>query len=145
MDTVDVQTLVRPSLDRKAYRLKCRFKIEPLPRIGRLKYEKVRIAEMFVRDMEKQGWSYVSKYGFTMKGPFAFVVPTTLHIPHSPSAREMLPGVMNGLRFRDKGGSMASLVPPLNGVEGWEYELSGVFSRPAILTEVPDLDEEETV
>ncbi len=138
------QLITKPSLDRKAYRLKCRFKIEPSPRLGRLEREKVRIAERFVNDMGKQGWTYIPQHGFTMKGPYPYVAPTTLHIPHALTAREMLPGVTNGLRFRDSGGSMASLVPSLNSTEWWEYELAGVFSRPQIMVEQPKLHEETT-
>ena len=138
-----VELLTRPSLDRKAYRLKCRFKISPYPKVERLNREKVRVAEMFVSDMGKQGWAYVSKHGFTMKGPFSFVAPTTLHTPRALSAKDMLSGVMNGRRFRDDGGSVASLMPALNMTEWWEYELAGVFSRPQLMTEYPDLHEEE--
>lgn len=138
-----VQTVIRPSLDRKPYRLKARFKIEPSPRLGRLEREKVRVAEMFVNDMSKQGWAYVPHYGFTMKGPFAYVAPITLHTPRPLSARDMMFGVRDGRRFRDDGGSMASVMPSLIGTEWWEYELSGVFSRPQIMTEMPDLNEEE--
>ena len=137
------QTLIRPSLDRRAYRLKCRFRIEPYPRVERLEREKVRIAEMFVSDMNKQGWAYVPEHGFTMKGPFPFVAPTTLHTPRSLPARDMLPGVMNGVRFRDSGGSVARLVPALNMTEWWEFELQGIFSRPQVMVEYPDLHEEE--
>jgi len=138
------QLITKANLDRKAYRLKCRFKIEPSPKMGRLERERIRVAEMFVSDMNKQGWTYVPQHGFTMKGPYPFVAPTTLHIPRTLTAREMLPGVANGLRFRDGGGSMASLVPPLNSAEWWEYELAGVFSRPQITVEQPKLHEETT-
>ena len=138
-----VQLITKPSLDKKAYRLKCRFRIEPYPKVKRLEREKVRVAEMFVSDMNKQGWAYVPEYGFTMKGPFSFVAPTTLYAPRALSAREMMPGVKNGLRFRDNGGSVAGLVPALNMTEWWEYELRGVFSRPQVMVEYPDLNEEE--
>ena len=138
-----LQIIAKPSRDRKAYRLKARFKVEPYPKAERLKREKVRVAEMFVADMNKQGWTYVPKYGFAMKGPFSFVAPTTLHTPRALSARDMLPGVMNGQRFRNNGGSVASLVPALSKTEWWEFELSGVFSRPQIMTEYPDPHEEE--
>ncbi len=138
-----LQIIAKPSLDRKAYRLKCRFKVEPYPKRERLKREKVRVAEMFVADMDKQGWKYIPQHGFTMKGPFSFVAPTTLHTPRALSAREMLPMVMNGGRFRDNGGSVAKPVLALSMTEYWEFELTGVFSRPQIMTEYPDLNEEE--
>lgn len=136
------QFLIKPSLDRKGYRLKCRFKIEPYTLSARIDLEKVRVAERFVEDMHKQGWEYENK-GFTLSGPFPFVAPMTLRIPKTPTAREMASGVANGARFLDDGGTTAPMMPKLEMSEYWEYELAGVFSRPELLTEIPDPHEEE--
>src|SRR3990167_7299204 len=135
--------LLRPALDKKAYRLKARFKIEPYPRTERLEREKVRIAEVFVQEKKKQGWDYVPRYGFTMKGPFPYVAPMTIHRPPVLSARAMATNVAQGARYLDMGGSMASEMPVLNATEWWEFELRGVFARTQIMTEVPDLHEEK--
>ena len=135
--------LLRPGRDKKAYRLRCRFKIEPHPSQDRLDREKFKTAELFIRDMQKQGWENHSGSGFVMKGPFPRVVPTTLHPRHIPTAREMLPGVARGERFLDPGVTGVSLVPSLSASEWWEYELAGVFIRTQIMTERPDAHEED--
>lgn len=139
-----MQTIIRPSLDNKPYRLKCRFKIEPYPRLDRLAREKVRLAERFVDDMHKQGWEYDSRWGFKMHGPFPPVTPISLRTPPPLRARDMLNGIARGERYLDEERSSVSIVPPLAMSEWWEYELSGVFIRQQIQTEVPDLHEEIT-
>jgi hypothetical protein len=130
--------------DNRPYRLKCRFKIDPHPGRARLNDEKVRVAEMFVRDMRKQGWEHDARYDdFTMKGPFPMVTTTTLHSRRSPTAREMAPSVASGARFLDNAGSGVLEVPPLALSEYWEYEIAGIFVRPQIMTEYPDPHEED--
>ena len=148
------QLLLRPTRDRKAYRLKCRFKIEPSPSpvrdsmgharwMSRLEREKVRIADWFVRDLRVEGWESLPSHGFKMRGPFPMVVPTTIRVVRPPSAREMRDAVMQGARFLDKGVNYAKSVPKLNASEWWEFEISGVFTREQIMTEIPDAHEEE--
>ena len=134
--------LIRPGREKKPYKLRCRFRIEPHPSQDRLDREKVKIAERFIVDMKKQGWENHSGFGFQMTGPFPMVIPTTLHPRHMPTAKEMLAGVQKGQRFLDNGESGVSLVPSLMASEFWEYEVAGVFIREQILTEVPDLHEE---
>ena len=138
-----MQTIIRPSRDNKPYRLRCRFKIEPYPRMERLDREKVNVAERFVKDMHQQGWENDGRFGFKMTGPFPTVSPVTVRMPRIPTAKEMLPYVLNGARFLDKGEDTAQLVVPLMESESWEYELSGVFIRQQMMSEVPDLHEEE--
>lgn len=136
--------LLRPTLDRKAYHLRARFKIEPFPSPYRLDREKVKVAEQFVRDMHKQGWEQVESFGFKMTGPFPMVTPVTIRPRRMPTAREMLPGVREGYRFLDDGETPGVLiVPALAASEWWEYELAGVFAREQIMTERPDAHEEE--
>lgn len=139
----EFQIAVKPTLDNRPYRLRCRFKIEPYPRLDRLDKEKVRVAERFVRDMKLQGWEYDNRHGFKMSGPFPMIEPTTIRVPLSLSAREMLPRLVQGERFLDLGVDTAKPMPQLNSSEWWEYELAGVFIRLAILTERPDAHEEE--
>ena len=137
-----VQLLVRPSLDRKAYRLRCRFQTDPYPSQARLEREKVRIAEMFVADMHKQGWEHIERFGFRMTGPYPRIIPVALRPRQMPTARQMLSGVQQGRRFRDEGVEGVQIMPQLEMSEYWEYEIAGVFVRPAILTEIPSLHEE---
>lgn len=136
--------LLRPTLDRKAYRLRCRFKIEPYPPPYRLDREKVKVAEQFVRDMHKQGWENVGSYGFEMRGPFPMVTPTALSIRRMPTAREMLPRVARGERFLDDGLTPGVMTMPiLAESDWWEFEIAGTFAREQIMTERPDAHEEE--
>ena len=137
-----VQTLIRPSLDKRGYRLRCRFKIDAYPWPSVLGREKVRMAERFVRDMAKQGWVYDDRFGFHMTGPYPRIEPVTIHIGRRPSAREMLPYVVNGARFLDEGGTAAGTMPKLIESEYWEFELSAIFIRAAILVETAELHEE---
>lgn len=136
--------LLRPTLDRRAYRLRCRFKIEPRPSQDRLDREKVRVAERFVADMHKQGWENIGSHGFKMQGPFPMIVPTAISIRRTPTAREMLPRVARGERFLDDGATPGvSIMPALAEAEWWEYEIAGVFAREQIMTERADPHEEE--
>ena len=137
------QLQLKPSRDRKAYRLHCRFKIEPYPREERLDREKVRLAEIFVADMHKRGWEYVERFGFKMTGPFPMVQPVSIHVPSLLSAKQMLSGVANGQRFRDEGHDYASLVPSLDMTEYWDFDLEGVFHRPQLMVEYADPHEEK--
>ena len=138
-----VELLIRPSLDKSAYRLKCRFKIEAYPQPSRLELAKVRMAERFVEDMHKQGWEYVEQFGFKMTGPFPMVEPVMIHVPRVPSAREMMAGVLAGKPFRDNGVDYAKPVLGIDMQEYWEYEIAGTFARAQLLTEYPDPHEEE--
>ena len=137
------QLMLRPSRDKRTYRLKCRFKIEAYPVPERVERERVRVAEIFVTDMHKQGWEYVERFGFRMKGPFPMVEPVTIHRQRQRSAREMLQWVMAGNPYRDDGLDYVKPVLSLDMQEYWEFELAGVFARTEILTEYPDLHEEQ--
>ena len=138
-----VELIIRKTRENRPYRLKCRLKIEPHPRRDRLDREKVRIAEWFVVDMHKQRWEHDGRYGFTMKGPFPRAEVVTLHPKRLLTAQEMAPQVARGARFLDSAESGVMDVPPLALSEYWEYEIAGVFVRPQIMTEYPDLHEEE--
>ena len=138
-----IQIIAKPSLNKKPYRLKCRFKIEAYPHPSRLGLAKVRMAERFVEDMHKQGWEYVERFGFKMTGPFPTVEPVMVHRPRTLSAGEMLAGVLAGKPFRDDGMDYAKPVLGLNMLEHWEYSLSAVFAHSQLLTEYPDPHEEE--
>ena len=135
--------IISPTRDRKAYRLKCRFKIYPHPLPSSLGIEKVRVAEMFVSDMRKQGWENLPAHGFRMYGPFPYVAPVTIHPVKAMTAREMLPLIRQGATIRDRGHDAAIRMPSLKASEWWEYEIAGVFSRPEILTEYADPHEEK--
>ena len=134
--------IIRPGRDYKPYRLKCRFKVDPWPRRSQLERAKVQIAEQFVEDMRKQGWVY-NNSGFQMTGPFPAIMPITIRAPRVPSAKEMLSQVAMGARFLDDGGTEAGLMPTLDQSAWWEFEIAGVFIRPELMTEWPDLHEEE--
>jgi hypothetical protein len=135
--------IIPPTREKKGYRLKCRFKTDPYPSMSRLDREKVTIAERFVRDMHNQGWEHDGRWPFKMTGPFPMVTPVTVRPRRAPTAQEMLPYVLNGARFLDKGENSASIVPILSLSEYWEYEIAGVFVRTQIITEYPDPHEEE--
>lgn len=136
-------TIVIPrTLDKKGYRLKCRFKTDPYPTVSRLDREKVVIAERFVRDMHKQGWEHDNRFPFKIKGPFPMVEMSMIRPRKMPTAKDMLPYVANGARFLDDrdGGAKAALT--LGTSEYWEFEIAGVFVRAQILTEMPSPGEE---
>lgn len=133
----------QPLRDRKPYRLRARFRIEPFPSPDRLDREKVKVAETFVADMGKQGWDNAESFGFSLRGPFAMIVPTQIRVRRTPTAREMLPMVALGARFLEDTTSPVTLVPALAESEWWEYELAGVFVREQIMVERADAHEEE--
>jgi len=143
------EVIIRPERGKKAYRLRCRFRVEAHPSERWLEKAKYRAAEEFVRDMAKQGWEYLSKHGFKMTGPYPAI--ETVRLPkasqqpqwHIPS-RDMLEAIQAGYRLNpppDEGG-YAKTVPLIDETDKWEYELAGVFLREKILSEVPDKHEE---
>lgn len=126
-------------LGKKAYRLRCRFRVGALPGPRILEKAKYAAAERFVHDMHTQGWEYVDRFGFRMAGPYPAVDAITVHQVRQPTTRQMLAGgLMQGNRFRPNGGTVAPTVLPLAENEKWEYELAGVFVHNAIVAEVPD-------
>ena len=142
MASTYANVLIRPTLDKQPYRLRCRFKIEPRPSRERIDREKVRVAEMFIADMKKQGWVYDTRFGFEITGPFVPLVPQTIRIPRTPTAREMAYAVSQGARFLDDGRTPGVMLSSgLGASEWWEYEISTVFIRTQILTEQPDAHE----
>lgn len=137
-------TIIIPrTRDKKGYRLRCRFKTDAYPSQARLDREKVTIAEKFVADMHKQGWEHDGRYPFKMAGPYPVLTITTVRPRRSPTAKEMMPYVMNGARFLDNGENTALEVPKLAMSEYWEYEIAGVFVRTEIITECADRHEEQ--
>ena len=138
-----LQIIAKPSLEKRAYRLRCRFRIEAYPQPSRLELAKVRMAERFVNDMHDQGWEYMERSGFKMAGPFPMVEPVVIHRPRTLSAREMLAGVLAGKPFRNEGADYAKPVLGLDVQEYWEFELAGIFAHTQLLTEYPDTHEEE--
>jgi len=138
----NIQTIIKPDLGKKPYRLKCRFAIDAYPHPDWLTKEAKKIAEQFVRDMKAQGWEHVPEYQFKIDGPFPKVTPMTVKQVRQPTAREMLPYILQGATFPDKGGTMAQDLLPLDQQEYWEFELSAVFFRETLLVEYPDPHEE---
>lgn len=147
---MSLELLLRPDLGRRPYRLKCRFVVGAFPSERTLEQAKYKAADMFVRDMEKQGWQNVEKHGFKMSGPFPHV--ETINLPsrsqqqqwHTPS-RELIAAVQAGHRPKlpAQNGGYARVVPRLPEIDDWEFELAGVFIHETILTEVPDEHEEK--
>ena len=62
----ELTLLIRPDLGYKPYRLKCRFIMPKHPSVPHLMTAKVEAAELFVRDMAKQGWEYLDKHDVTL-------------------------------------------------------------------------------
>lgn len=127
-------------LGKKAYRLKCRFVIEPRPSRECLTRGAIKALELFVVDMAKQGWRHVSGEAPRLRGPFSPTKTMTVRRTPPPSAREMLPSVAQGNRFRAGGETLAHLVTPLAESDRWEYEIAAVFARDAIRAELSDRD-----
>ena len=73
-----VELILRPDLGKRPLRLKCRFKIEPQPSPRQLEVAKNHCADLFVQEMAKQGFAYMSQYRFRITGPYVFVEPTSL-------------------------------------------------------------------
>ena len=147
------ELLLRPDLGKRAYRLRCRFTVGAGISPDKLETAKMKTAELFVQDMRKQGWEYdpnrleARLRGFTLKGPFS-----TTPITGAPSrlervrfdAKRDLSRVLAGDNMRLPDIDYAITVPLLDESDTWEYEISAIFIRNTILTEVPDSHEEFT-
>jgi|SRR3990167_1466215 len=144
------ELLLRPDLGRKAYRLRCRFVIDAAPVLPHyraiwereLEKAKYKAAELFVRDMARDGWAYLDGHGVTMTGPFPATVtvasrPSEWHIP----SRDLMAAAH--YRFSPPRNGNVLTVPLLEETGSWEFELAAVFSRDTIVMEYPDKREEQ--
>ena len=142
------ELIIRPDLGKHPYRLRCRFTVPAYPNAILLERAKYQAADLFIRDMRKQGWEYMPRHGFTMSGPYP--VTDTAPLPkrsaqpkwHTPS-REVLQRIEAGQTVRAADADFAKEVPKLSESENWEYELAGVFLRDMIRSVVPDPHEEK--
>lgn len=98
--------------------------------------------EWFIEDQRKEGFLYQSKYPLQVKGPFPAVDPVTIHIVRTPSAREILPMLLQGARFPAPPPMPNMNVPPLEESEDWDFRVGLVFAHKTILVERPDAGEE---
>ena len=130
-----VELILRPDLGKRPLRLKCRFKIEPAPSPRQLEVAKNHCADLFVQEMAKQGFAYMSQFHFRITGPYVFMEPSLLPRPIRMRAKDMLPHVAQGARFLDEGATGAQEMPTIQYTEYWEYELSAVFLHDTILGE----------
>lgn len=137
------ELLLRAERDHKPYRLWCEVRTDPNPSPDRLKRMMAPVLDQFVADMEKQGWRYVNTSVPQLKGPFPVIEPMTIRPAHVPTAREMLPGVLQGAPYRAGAETLAQAIPTLAFEERWVYRVGLAFHRPQILTERPDAHEEQ--
>ena len=140
--------ILRRDLGKQAYRLKCRFRIGAYPSERVLEISKFQTAEMFVRDMAKQNYEYVDRYGFRLNGPFPHV--ETVHLPKrcqqerwNDSAKGLFASVQAGNFKRLAGdGGYVRPVPHISETDDWDYELSGVFVHETLIAQTADEHEE---
>ncbi len=137
------ELLLRRERDRKPYRLKARIVTGPYPSPGELQLAIRRGLEMFVADLEKQGWTWLPNVQHKLTGPYVPVRTQIIHRPLTLSAAQMMPYVMRGIPLPTENGTSALMMPILEEQESWEYELSLTFIRPQIMTEIPDAHEVE--
>ena len=135
--------IIRPDFGSKAYRLHCRFTMPAYPRADFLAKAKFEAAELFVKDMAKQGFNYIDKHGFKMTGPYQHTVIRNLPSMHEQerwhqSSRDMLADVKAGRAPRATGPGYVSSVLDLSESELWEYDLGGVFVHKTIVVEYPE-------
>lgn len=140
-----------PDPGKKAYRMHCRFTIGAYPGARMLEKAKYAAAEEFVAHMAKKGYQWigessrlpVEQRGWRMEFKGAHIAPMNLpRHPRTLSAREMLPQVMAGNKFRVKDDPPVMLVPHFSAAELWDYDISTIFVRDTILMDWPDRHEE---
>ncbi len=141
---MSVELLIRPDLGKRPYRLRCRFDIDAYPSERSLEKAKFAAAEMFVKDMKKQGFEYWEKHGFTMTGPYSAV--DTITLPKRGKgplpSKDIMAAVAAGYRPGQPSNSNGvKTVPLITETDRWAFELSGVFIHDTILTELPDKKE----
>ena len=130
-----VELILRPDLGKRPLRLKCRFKVEPQPSPRQLELAKNHCADLFVQEMAKQGFAYMSQFQFRITGPYVFMEPSSPPSPKRLRAKDMLPQVAQGARFLDEGETGVQEMPAILYTEYWEYELSAVFLHDTIMGE----------
>ena len=147
------EVLLRKDLGTKPYRLTCRFRVPAAPPRWHylwtkwkqdLERAKFLAAERFVTDMKAHGFLYMEQFPVKMRGPFVAIDPMNLRKPPPRlTARQMVPGVLAGNRFRDQDSTQAVPMPLLDQTEEWEFELAMVFMHQTILVEYPTEAEQQ--
>ncbi len=143
-----MELLLRRDLGKNAYRLKCRFRIGAYPSERMLEVGKFQAAEMFVRDMAKQGYEYLDKHGFRLNGPFPHIETIQLPKRHqqerwNDSAQGLFASVQAGnFKHLAGDGGYARSVPHVSETDDWDYELSGVFVHETLILQTADEHEE---
>ncbi len=132
-----------PDLGKRPYWLHCRFEIGAQPTRRQLEQATHKWADRFIEDMAKKGYQYVEKFGIevTFKGAHIAVMNLPRH-PRVLSAKEMLPQVMQGARFRATDEPRVMVVPHFTETELWDYDIKACFLHDTILMDKPDRHEE---
>lgn len=116
--------ILRPNRERKVYRLKCSFDLDPHPSERRLRLMTLEVGYRFLRDMEKQGWQYMGR-GLEMSGPRPM---SEMKYARSRSVQDV-----------GKPSEFVFDLPQLDALEEspiWRYYLTGLFLRKEIPIEI---------
>ena len=132
------QIILRPGLEKKAYRLRCRFSIPAFPTERWLEKAVLATGKVFIADLAKRGWVYLDKHGIKLSGPFPAL--TTVRLPPKSQQEPWQYSARQGPgKHRVSGAAFGvSTVPGLDAIGDWEYELAAVFVHKELWAEVPD-------
>lgn len=140
---MDVSLLLRPDLGKKAYKMRSRFRIEAEHTREQLNRARNVALNDFIVAMGKRDWQYVSKYLPRITGPYSYIQPSEQAKPQRISAKQMLPGVLQGNKYRESPDTLGVFSPdPVDATEWVEYEISAFFVHPTLVLEIPYSHEE---
>lgn len=132
-----------PDQGKRAYRLRFAVITDPFPSREEVKRGLRRSFDALAQGMALHGFRFAGEetVRFEEKRPHMETVEVHVHRP--PTSRQMLPGVMQGNRFRATDEPAVMAVPLLESADAWEFIFSGVFVRDAIIADIPAPHEEK--
>ena len=101
----------RPDMGKRAYRLRFSIITHPYPTLEEVRHGMNQSLDELERQMKQQGFRLTSESTIRFVEKRPYMERVTIRVPRQLSSKEMLPGVMQGNRYRDEG-DLVNFTPP---------------------------------
>jgi len=132
----------RPDAGRRAYRLRFAVIGDPQLTVEGLRRGLSGAIDEVERQMRQQGFVFAGENTIQYESKRPYVEPMTIRPLRRPTAREMLPQVAQGARFRAPEETLAVPMPTFEASDAWEYIFSAIFVHDTIRIDIPKPHEE---
>lgn len=127
-----------PDFGKKAYRLKFSVITGPSPSREAVKYGLRQSFGELERQLKQRGFVFVGERTVRYEETVPHVECVDIRVPRRLSSKQMLPGVMQGAKYRAEDEPVAMTVPLLEETDAWEHIFSGLFVHDTLMADLPD-------